>query len=70
MSDALANHLQKQQDDVYAVQAVAAAMRVLAARKDEDSHELAVDLAEMAFRLARQINEALDVVNLPKGEVQ
>ncbi|MGA0613435.1 hypothetical protein [Paracoccus sp. KR1-242] len=68
--NALRQHIQDQQNNAAALEAVVGAMLHLIERPDEATRTVCVQLAETAFGLARDLNQNLDVIALPKGGVE
>ncbi|MBT0781171.1 hypothetical protein [Paracoccus sp. pheM1] len=65
---ALIKHIAKQQDEAAALQRVVDALIYMMDRSDDDSRALAQSLAEAARKLASDLNEGLDYINLPKED--
>jgi len=65
---ALIKYIAKQQDEAAALQRVVDALIYMMDRSDDDSRALAQSLAEAARKLASELNEGLDYINLPKED--
>lgn len=65
----LETYLEKMQDDATTLEAMSRAIRALSTRREHDARALLADLAEKAVSLSRGLNDGLDIVHLPKGDV-
>ncbi|WP_353428903.1 hypothetical protein [Paracoccus denitrificans] len=66
--NALIKYIAKQQDEAAALQRVVDALIYMMDRSDDDSRALAQSLAEASRKLASDLNEGLDYINLPKED--
>ncbi|RJL17979.1 hypothetical protein [Paracoccus siganidrum] len=67
---ALREHIQTQQNNAAALEAVVGAMLHLIERPDETTRSLCIQMAETAFGLAQGLNHNLDTMALPKGAME
>lgn len=69
MSD-ISEHIQNQQTNAAALEAVMGAMLHLIDRPDQSARTLCIQMVETAIEMARDLNRNLDSTALPKGGVE